>query len=675
MNSPRKTERRIDRPDRGVVAPVVPTAGGLNRVRPIGVLRSRISDGVWAARRETNHQVTLPHGAAQLEAAGNLTNFRLAAGGGGSYAGGNDDSGTTAPFLDSDVYKWLEAVGWELSQRPDATLLAQAKGMIELIAAAQRPDGYLDTFFQVLHPGKEFTDLAWGHEMYVAGHLVQAAVAWKRGLDDDRLLRIAERSVDRIYEEAGPGRRELVCGHPELEMALVELYRLTANARPLELARVLVERRGHGLLGAGRYGSHYWQDHEPVRTAAEPTGHAVRQMYLDCGVVDVAVESADRELLDAVIRRWNNLVATRTYLTGSLGAHHRDEAIGDPFELPPDRAYGETCASIGSVMLAWRLLLATGESRYADLIERTAYNAVMSGLAFDGTHFFYSNPLMRRSCGVEVLEGAGSTRRATWFPVSCCPPNLMRFLACWPDMIATVDDGGIQIHQFASGEFEASVMGGVVRVATTTAYPWEGSIEITIRETIAEPWTLSIRVPAWCASASATLENPADSEASEASEHVVSSGPGNLRISRSWQAGDRIRVEMEMAPRVVVPDPRIDAVRGTIALERGPLVYALEDADLPAGRSVEAVEVAQWPDLRVLADSAPGLGDLRWLELEAEIRNDPAAAGWPYGAGPAAHVPADKMVIRAVPYFAWGNRAGLGMRVWVPTAKVREGTD
>jgi DUF1680 family protein len=224
-------------------------------LRPISLLASRIEGGLWADRRRTNHEVTIPHGAAQLERAGNLFNFKLAAGGEGKYRGEADESGSTAPFLDSDVYKWLEAVGWELAQAPDQALADLAEPMIDLIAGAQRPDGYVDTFFQVVHPGKEFTDLQWGHELYVAGHLIQAAVAWKRGLGDDRLLQIASRFVGRIADELGPDRRELICGHPEIEMALVELYRTTGEARHLELARTLVERRGRGLLGAGRFGA------------------------------------------------------------------------------------------------------------------------------------------------------------------------------------------------------------------------------------------------------------------------------------------------------------------------------------------------------------------------------------------------------------------------------------
>lgn len=657
--TPRDTAGR----ERAIVAPIVPTQSADVRLRPIGLLGSTVGDGLWADRRRTNHDVTIPHGAAQLEAAGNLFNLSLAGGlASGSYRGGADESGATAPFLDSDVHKWLEAVGWELASGGDPALLALADPIVRLVEQAQRADGYIDSFFQVLHPGREFSDLEWGHELYVAGHLVQAAVAWSRGVGDDRLLGVAERFVARIGSELGPGRREAVCGHPEFEMALVELYRLTGRGDYIEFARTLVERRGRGLLAGTRFGARYWQDHEPVRTAPVPAGHAVRQMYLDCGVVDVAVETGDRELLEAAARRWDAMVSSRTYLTGGLGAHHRDEAFGDAFELPPDRAYSETCAAIGSVMLAWRLLLATGETKYADLIERTAYNAVLSGFGADGAHFFYSNPLMRRSEGAEVLEGAATTRRATWFPVSCCPPNLMRFLATFPNLIATVDDGGIQVHQYATGHLDTAVRGRSVAIDVRTAYPWDGDVEVSVADSPAEPWRLSIRVPQWCPEATVALDD----------DVIESRGPGVLELCRTWRPGERLVVHLGMSPRVTRPDPRIDAVRGSVALERGPLVYAVEDADLPPGTSVESLEVDPAPSVGVVTTSGDDLGVMARLAVRVSLRDDPEPRPWPYlpvstGARTATTPVTVSAEVHAVPYFAWANRPGRGMRVWLPT--------
>jgi DUF1680 family protein len=646
-----------------VVAPVVPTESAMVRLRPIGLRASAIEGGFWADRRRTNHEASMPHGAAQLERVGNVLNFRLATGEPGSYAGGNDDNGTTAPFLDSDVYKWLEAVGWELGQVPDARLLGLADPLIDLVARAQRADGYLDTFYQVNRPGLEFTDLEWGHELYLAGHLAQAAVAWQRSLGDDRLLRVVERYVDRIWQELGPGRRELVDGHAGIEMALVELYRTTGRSRHLELASLLVERRGRGLLARVRFGDRYWQDHEPVRAAREPAGHAVRQIYLDCGVADVAIETDDRQLLAAVIGRWEAMHASRTHLTGALGSRHRDEAFGAAFELPPDRAYGETCAAIGSVMLAWRLLLATGEERFADLIERTAYNAVLSGLGSDGCHFFYSNPLQRRSAGIEVCEGPASTRRSAWFEVSCCPPNLMRFLATSPDLLATTDAEGVQVHQYATGSVTVPLAGGRIALRTSTAFPWDGDVDIEIAESPARPWRLSLRIPHWCRDATATLGG-----------RPLETRPGAsiLEVERAWSAGDRIALRLPMEPRVTFPDPRIDALRHSVALERGPLVYAVEDADLPDDASVEALEVDGPLVVRAIRGTVPGVDEGIRLAFEARIRDDGRGIEWPYRSAPATKLPISRprelasTTVEAIPYFAWGERPGLGMRVWLP---------
>ena len=643
--------------DTSAVAPVVPTREALVRLRPIGLVNARVESDFWAERLRTNLERTIPHGASMLEACGNLTNFELAAGAEGRYHGAAGDGGNPAPFLDSDVYKWLEAVGWTLAQEERSELRPLAERMIGLAARAQRPDGYLDTFYQVAKPGDEFSDMEWGHELYVAGHLIQAAVAWKRGLGDERLLQIAERFVERIEAELGPGRREAICGHPEFEMALVELYRTTGERRYLELARTLVDRRGHGLLGSCRYGARFWQDHQTVRSAPEPAGHAVRQMYLDAGVVDVAVETGDRELLDAALRRWEAMQFSFTYLTGGLGVHHQDEAFGAPFELPPDRAYTETCAAIGGAMLSWRLLLATGEERFADMIERQAYNAILAALGPDGSSFFYSNPLMQRSTIPEVLHGIATTRRIAWPRIACCPPNLMRLISSLPDFAVTADSAGLQIHQFMSGTFSATIGPGAVSFSSRTEYPWDGVVDIEIETSIDEAWTLSMRVPSWCAKAVATF----------ADGRLSGEGRDRIEIRRRWKQGDRLRLELDMSPRITSPDPRIDAVRGCVALERGPLVYAVEDADMPSGASVESLELADSPNVRIEAREAGESGEMVRLSFDGRLRSE-AENPWPYRKfGPAMTRPSEPIRVRTLPYFAWGNRPGRGMRVWIPT--------
>jgi DUF1680 family protein len=594
--------------------------------------------GFWADRLRYNREHTIPHGLRQLRATGTLDNLRLAAGTGGPYRAQADSSGATFPFLDSDVYKWLEAVGWELGRCAEPALAAAADEVIGIVAAAQRPDGYLNSYVQVVG-GAPHQDLAWGHEFYCAGHLVQAAVAWHRALGDDRLLAVATRAADRIDREFGPGGRDGIDGHPGIEMALVELTRATGEPRYVALAARMLRLRGRGLLGAGRFGAEYWQDHRPVREAPTVAGHAVRQLYLDCGAVDVAVETGDAGLLDAVRRRWHDLVSTRTYLTGGMGSRHRDEAFGDPYELPPDRAYAETCAAIASVMLAWRLLRATGEPAYADAIERTMYNGVLPGLSLDGTRFFYVNPLQRRTRRADGPDGHGE--RAAWYPCACCPPNLMRLLSSWPQYLATSDDAGVQLHQPAAADLTAEVGGASVRLAVRTGYPWHGRVEVHVLEAPAREWTLSLRVPGWCRQATVEMLG---------TRWPVAAGAGRVQRRRRWRAGDVVALTLDMPVRVTEPDPRVDAVRGCVAVERGPLVYCVEAADLPAGREVEDLrwDAGRWPAETERPDLGPGV-----VGVTVPVT------------GP------DGSTAAAVPYFAWANRGPGAMRVWIPSTPAR----
>jgi DUF1680 family protein len=617
---------------------VVPTPGR-TPLRPVDATGVRITGGLWGERIATNRARTIPHGFRQLEVSGAVGNFRNAARGSGRYIGGLDDAGITFPFLDSDVYKWLEAAGWELGRELEAGIQADAEQAIEAVALAQRQDGYLNTFVQL--SGREpYTDMQWGHELYCLGHLLQAAVAWSRAMGDDRLLEVGRRAIDHVERNLGEGARDAVDGHPEIEMALVEVFRVTGQERYLALAKRFVDLRGRGLLGVGRMGSAYWQDVLPVREAPTVTGHAVRQLYLDAGAVDVAVETGDEELLGAVIRRWEDMVGTRTYLTGGIGSRHRDEAFGARYELPPDRAYTETCAAIASVMLGWRLLLATGEERFADLVERTMLNAVLPGLGQDGTSFYYVNPLQHRA-GAESERGGG--RRKPWYPCACCPPNLMRTLSSWEQLQATVDDAGIQLHHYAQGTIEAPVGAGRARLQLTTDYPRDGRVEIEVIDTPSDDWTLRFRVPAWCRSA-------------RVDDSPITVG-SDAKLTRSWKAGDRITLELDMPARLTVPNHRIDAVRGCVAIERGPLVHVLEAADLPSGTAVEdvALDAGQQPEVA---------GEGIRVALRA---TGSAAPAWPYADGEGSGVRTDLIAVLG-PYYAWANRTEGAMRVWIPVA-------
>jgi DUF1680 family protein len=619
----------------GFVSAVLPTQAAIARLHPIDGARATLAAGFWGDRERINRERTLVHGFEQLQRAGNLDNLRLAAGAHGRYRSLGQAIGLNFPFLDSDVYKWLEAVGWELARGRDPGLEKAADEAIDAIAAAQQSDGYINSFVQVVAPGTQYQDLAWGHELYCLGHLIQAAVAWHRSIGDDRLLAIAVRAADSADRAFSTPDRPGLDGHPQVEMALVELYRTTAERRYLDLAARMIEQRGQGLLGEGRFGRAYWQDHAPVREADTVAGHAVRQLYLDCGAVDVATELGDRQLLEAVHRRWRDMVARHAYLTGGLGSRHNDESFGDPYELPPDRAYAETCAAIASVMLAWRLLLATGDPACAEAIERTAFNGVIAGVSLDGASFFYENPLQRRTerAPADSIDG----HRASWYPCACCPPNLMRLMSSWAHYQATTDDGGVQLQQYAAGEIQASAGGGEVRLRTETNYPWTGRVTVTVVEAPPGPWALSLRLPAWSQSTCVT---------DVAGEERPMTGGGTWTSdARAWHAGDQVLLDIDMPARLTAPHPHVDAVRGCLAIERGPLVYCIETADLAAPGELEDVvlDPGTQPVERARPDVAPSVVGL-----------DIPGAGSTGGVG-------------AIPYYAWANRSVEAMRVWIPS--------
>ena len=577
-----------------IATSVAPTASAHVRLRPVDARGVVIRDGLLADRQRVNREVTILRGAEELERAGTLDNLRIAAG----QATGERRG---MVFSDSDVYKWLEAIAWELGREPSTELERLARESTELVAAAQEPDGYLNTWCQVVDPAWRWTDLEMGHELYCAGHLLQASVAFARTTGDTTLLSVARRFADLIDQTFRTGTETGTDGHPEVEVALVELYRQTGRRRYLELADTLTTRRGYGMFADGRFDLDYYQDAEPVRDAGSIVGHAVRALYLAAGVTDIYAETGERALLDSMLRQWDDLTAAKAYLTGGIGSRHYGEAIGDPYELPPDRAYCETCASIASIMWNWRMLLVTGESRFADLLERTLYNGFLSGLSLDGESFFYSNPLQSRN----------GERRHRWNPVACCPPNIMRLLASLHHYLATVTDAGIQLHQYASSTIRTVVPGaGPVELAVETSYPWSGSVAVEVGSSTDAEWTLSLRIPAWARAATV------DGEPVAAGEYAT--------LTRRWRAGDRVVLELDVSPRLTAPNPRIDAVRGCVALERGPIVYCVEQHDLPAG--ADLADVA----LDAAADPVDGgpvaqLGGLPGVSLAGVLRD---ADGW-----------------------------------------------
>ncbi|WP_374107095.1 glycoside hydrolase family 127 protein [Microbacterium sp. G2-8] len=638
-----------------LAAPAVPRTGTL---RPLGLDEVAITGGFWGDRQRVNRGATLAHIGAWLEREGWIRNFDLAS------EGRLPEGRTGREFADSEVYKYLEAVAWELGREPDAALEAAFRDVVARVAAAQEADGYLNTNFGRAGQGARWSDLEWGHELYCLGHLFQAAVARHRTAPgaDDGLVGIAIRAADLVCEVFGAGGIASVCGHAEIETALVELGRETGDERYLEQARLFVERRGHAVLPDIEFGRGYFQDDIPVREATVLRGHAVRANYLASGAVDVAVDTGDDDLLDVLATQWRNTVARRTYITGGQGAHHQDEGFGADFELPPDRAYSETCAGIASVQFSWRLLLARGGAEYADLIERTLFNVVATSPSAEGTAFYYANTLHQRTPGQPaesdaVVPRAESSLRAPWFTVSCCPPNVARTLASLAAYVATRDDDGVQLHQYAPSRVRVDLGVGRIAAATiATDYPRTGSVVVAIDEGSDRAWTLSLRVPVWAERARIVVESGGTAP------EVLAAAPGYVRVRRAFRAGDRVTLELPMDPRITRPDPRVDAVRGTVAIERGPEVLALESVDLPGGADVSSVEL--------VSNAVPAAGDDGCVRASVVLR-ELGDADWPFGPASAHGGDPVPVSVPLIPYHSWAERGPSTMRIWIPEAPIR----
>ncbi|MFI5734886.1 glycoside hydrolase family 127 protein [Kribbella sp. NPDC051587] len=587
--------------------------------------------GSW---QELNAVATIPHCLDNIRRTGVIENFRRLT--------EDDPPGKFLGFwfADSDLYKTLEAIGWEMGRSGTGQWAEVLSEVADLLENVQESDGYLNTYVQGTAGQERFGRLEQSHELYCAGHLVQAAVALHRGGGDERILAVARRVADLIVD------LPLIDGHPEVETALVELYRETGDESYLRAAELQVERRGQETLTGG-FGPPYYQDHLPVREASEATGHAVRQLYLAAGVSDLYLENGDESLLKAMERLWDSAFGSKMYVTGGHGSRHRDEAYGDPYELPPDRAYAETCASIAALQWCWRMLLATGQARYAEEMERALFNAIAASMATTGTAFFYSNPLQLRTGHDGSSEDAPS-ERLPWYDCACCPPNLARLLASLHGYAATSDVSGLQLHLLSAGTFATDTMTAVVE----TGYPWDGDVVVTV----SGQGELAIRVPTWAADADLTVTG---------ATVLVDPEPGAyLRVA--CEDGARVRLKLPMTPRLIRADERVDAVRGCVAIARGPIVYCVEQADLPDGVLIEQLRLdtsVPITEERVPDDLTPVR--LRLAAIARPLDTDLYAAYQP-------DLPAGTPItVTAIPYHAWANRGPGAMRVWLPVATAR----
>ncbi|WP_341946336.1 beta-L-arabinofuranosidase domain-containing protein [Microbacterium sp. LWH11-1.2] len=616
-------------------SPVTPAAPArATALRPVDLRRVQLDEGFLGDWQRVNRDGTIPHVIERLESTGVLDNLRR-------LVGESDASFRGPLFADSDLYKALEAIGWEATRGEVTEFLPFVDESVRLLAAVQEDDGYLDSYYQGPHAGERFTDLSQGHEMYKLGHLVQAAVAWAHAGRTD-LLEIALRYVELVHETFGAGGRNDIDGHPEIETALVELSRLTGDPRHRELAKRMLDLRGYRTIGEGQFGGAYYQDYTPVKESREATGHAVRQLYLLAGATDVELDDADAGYRPALYALWTSVHAHKMYVTGGLGSRHRGESFGDPYELPADRAYSETCAAIANLQWNWRMLLLDGDTKYADEMERGLYNAIAVSTAIDGKSYFYSNPLQLRS-GHTHEEDAPSTR-LDWYFCACCPPNLARLLSSISAYLLTESDDAVQFHLYAAGRYE---IGDGVTAQVSTSFPWDASIEIAFD--VPTVRTTQLRIPAWAQSATISV----DGEPTTSVEAGYANVPAGVRA---------IALNLPVEPVFERAHPWVDGARGALALRRGPVLYCIEEADLADGVRLEDVVIPAQP----VAEEAGYDAALRAPALTISGGRRRAVDRDLYSAEASAST-TELGDVRAIPYFRWANRAPGAMRVWVPT--------
>jgi len=612
------------------------------KLRPVPIEDVHLQDSFWAPRLRKLQKVTLPTQHESCEETGRIANFRRAAG-----KEKTDFQGLY--FNDSDVYKWVEAAAFSLASSPDQKLQNLAQEVIAHIVAAQDEDGYLNTYFTFERTKERWTNLRDMHELYCAGHLIQAAITYYRATGERSLLEAASRFADQIARVFGPDKRSGTSGHPEIEMPLTELYRVTDNRAYLDLAQFLVDNRGIGLIG----GRSYHIDHKPFRELDEIVGHAVRSLYLNCGAADIFMERGDKTLWDALIRLWQSMTERKMYVTGSVGSRYEGEAFGIDYELPNVRAYAETCAAIANVMWNWRMLLISGETRFADVMELALYNGVLPGLSLDGERYFYVNPLADR----------GQHRRETWFRCACCPPNIARLLASLPGYMYSLSPEGLWVHLYAQSTSNLEVGGSPVGIRQLTDYPWNGDVELVLQPENDVSFSLCLRIPVWCRKAEVQVNDQELDKAIQAGEY--------LEIRRVWKPGDRVQLSMSMPVERLVNNPYVMENHDRVALRRGPIVYCAEGVDNP-DHDVWSLILPIEAELRV--EWKPDLLDgLMIIRGKTFVANSDRFEGSLYQPMEKAHPKSRREQFTAIPYYGWANREPSPMTVWIRSStKYRE---
>jgi DUF1680 family protein len=616
------------------------------KLRDIPVRAVTITGGFWGPRREINVTRSIPTMHDLLEANGRMNNFRRVV--------SKSDAAQSGPvFSDSDVYKWTEAVGFVLQSGDRTALRATADKIIDEVIAVQEPSGYLNTYYQDdrkslrMLPQTQST----GHELYNIGHMLQGAIAYYRATGDRRLLDASIRFVDDfLIPNYGPApKKPIVSGHPEIEMGLIELYRITGDKRQLDLAGYILQ--GDKRIELPERRTIYMFSGTPFTSRTKMEGHAVRAMYACCGATDYYMETGDPTYLQTLNNLWNDTTTTKMYVTGGVGSRSDGEAFGDAYELPNFRAYGESCAAIGNMMWNWRMLAVTGDAKFTDVIERALYNGINSGMSLDGTLYCYRNPLA-------FDPSTGDKIRNTWYDVTCCPPNLQRTFGSLPGYFYSTSADGIYVHLYDNSELNWHLENGVgLKVTQKTSYPWDGGVEITVTPAQASDFTFYLRIPGWADHAQVTVNAKA----------VPGATPGEyLPIRRRWSPGDVIQLKVEVVPQVIEANPRVADDTGRVAIQRGPLIYCLEEIDQPSGISLSDVAVnpgrqpAEQFQTEFKSDLLGGMVVLHHTGAVYERGASGKALYSRYGR----EARTRKVPLTFIPYYAWANRQASSMQVW-----------
>ncbi|HKW19691.1 MAG TPA: beta-L-arabinofuranosidase domain-containing protein [Terriglobales bacterium] len=615
-----------------------------------------IEEGFWSKRRATNVERSIPTMHDELEAHGRMDNFRRLV-----HKSSGPQRGPY--FADSDIYKWIDGVGWALQSDSLPELRRTTDSMIREVVAVQEPNGYLNTYYQDDRVSLRMDqhDQEVGHEMYCLGHMIQGSIAYYRATGDTKLLDAGMRMVDDfVLPNYGPGpnQKPIISGHPEIEMALIELYRTTGKHQYVELAGYILHGDERAKIEPERIV--YMFCGIPFTSRTKLEGHAVRAMYACCGATDYYLETGDQAYWKTLNTLWEDLTRRQMYITGGVGARSAGESFGTAYELPNQQAYGESCAAIGNMMWNWRMLAASGEAKFTDLVERALYNGINSGMSLDGTTYCYRNPLAFDPAAFDGFRGSPNIRNP-WYDVTCCPPNIERTFSSLPGYFYSTSKDGLYVHLYDNSNLDWRLEDGTaIKVQQKTNYPWEGTVKLTVNPAQEKEFTLYARIPGWASGASVAVNGRAESGVK----------PGEyLPMKRTWKSGDVVTLEFPMHTEIVASNPRVAEDRGKVAVRRGPVIFCMEELDQPSGTTLSDVAINVNERLgkdfqgEYKADLLDGVEVLHHHGRVYESASSELPLYMPTSPEPAKTRAGE---LTFIPYYAWANRKPSTMQVWTP---------